>query len=67
VIFGANLCFWLTDLHVAGSLSWLHEWNIAGYFMIVALSPFTITLLRRRYFEAKALSDASQPVTMASI
>jgi hypothetical protein len=67
VMFGANLCLWLTNRHVAGSLSWLHEWNIAGYFMIVALSPFTITLLRRRYFEAKALSDASQPVTMASI
>jgi hypothetical protein len=56
-----NLIVQLTDRHRDGSLTGLAEWNIAGNFAVLMLSPFMIRVGRRRYLEAKALKDAEPP------
>jgi hypothetical protein len=39
----------------------LHEFNFAIFLAYIALSPFHIIQLRRRYLEAKALKESGPP------
>jgi hypothetical protein len=67
IIMSANLVLQLAARHVDPSISGLHEWAIAMYFAYLAIAPFSITFLHRRYLEAKALSDASPPTALVGI
>jgi len=57
VVFACNLVLMLLPERYA-ELSHMRDFNIAGYFVILTVTPFSIRLMRRRYLEAKALKDA---------
>jgi hypothetical protein len=61
VVFSVNVILWLVDRHPYHASSALHELSFAMYLAYIALSPFQIVQLRRRYLEAKALKDTRPP------
>ena len=60
-LFGFNVIMMLNQRHVDESFDGLREWIFPLFFAYFVFTPFSITMLRRRYIEAKALKNSSPP------
>jgi hypothetical protein len=56
-----NLMLQFTERNRDRSVANLQDWNIAIYFAILTLAPFSVDIARRRYLEAKALKEIGPP------